>query len=111
MSNTYAVAVDGRGNIYAGNYAPSAGSVTVYPAGSNGNVAPAATISGASTGLAGPVALAVDASGNLYVYNYDNDSITIYAAGSNGNIAPLAARPRVWITPKESRRTPGVTST
>ncbi|MGB8411659.1 MAG: hypothetical protein WCE23_02425 [Candidatus Binatus sp.] len=37
-----------------------ADSVTVYPAGSNGNVAPSATISGPLTGLSAPQGIVVD---------------------------------------------------
>lgn len=63
-------------------------SVTVYPAGSDGNVAPIATISGSSTLLNEPASIAVDAAGNIYVGDYQ--AIEIYAAGSNGNAAPIA---------------------
>ncbi|WP_424671402.1 hypothetical protein [Candidatus Binatus sp.] len=57
------VALDPSGNIYVTNDGSSIGgadSVTVYPAGSNGNVAPSATISGPLTGLSAPQGIVVD---------------------------------------------------
>ncbi|MGA9725823.1 MAG: NHL repeat-containing protein [Candidatus Binatus sp.] len=96
----FGVALDSQGNIYVANaeggrnarherYGP--GSITVYPARSNGNVAPVATISGAETGLSYPIGIALDSSRNIYVANGDNGySITVYQAGSNGNAAPIA---------------------
>jgi hypothetical protein len=54
------VAVDSRGNIYAAGTAN--GAVMEYPAGSNGNVAPIATISNANS-----VQLVLDRRDNLYV--------------------------------------------
>jgi len=102
------VAVDSDGNLYVANAQgnPFAakknvekGSVTVYRAGSNGNVAPIANISGSKTGLSYPLGIALDSSGNIYVTNTytgntrgspPNSSITVYPAGSNGNAAPIA---------------------
>jgi sugar lactone lactonase YvrE len=96
----FGVALDSQGNIYVANAASGRGgrherydrgSITVYPAGSNGNVAPIATISGAGTGLAEPIGIALDSSRNIYVANaYNGYSITVYQAGSNGNAAPIA---------------------
>jgi sugar lactone lactonase YvrE len=84
LNGSSGIALDSNGNIYIAN---TAGSVTVYPAGSNGDVIPIATINGSNTGLNGPDGVALDSSANIYVSNHD--SITIYAAGSNGNVAPL----------------------
>jgi sugar lactone lactonase YvrE len=96
----FGVALDSQGNIYVANAAGGRvtrherydrGSITVYPAGSNGNVAPMATISGAGTGLAEPIGIALDSSRNIFVANaYNGYSITVYQAGSNGNAAPIA---------------------
>lgn len=106
-----AIAVDSRGDIYATNrfggpdvpgpgYAP--GIITVYSAGSNGNVAPIATINGTSTELTYPIGIALDSSGRIYVANNGTTvesnngpltfapSITLYSAGSNGNAQPIA---------------------
>jgi hypothetical protein len=104
------VALDAKSNIYIANEAESPNrpdSVLVYAAGSNGNVAPIATISGSKTGLAGPLAVALDDRGNLYVANRAiisgvGETITEYAAGSNGNVAPIAtiATPAGLIAPQ-----------
>jgi secreted PhoX family phosphatase len=66
----------------------------IFPAGSNRNVAPSATISGGATRLHSPDGIAIDSSGNIYVANDGSDyggvdSITVYPPGSNGNIAPI----------------------
>jgi hypothetical protein len=91
----FGVALGTSGNIYVTNTDDGTGngSVTVYAAGSTGNVAPIQTISGSRTELAGPQQLALDSSSNIYVVNaaYDSDkgSLTVYAAGANGNVAPI----------------------
>ena len=101
-----AIALDSHGNIYVANQFGGhaeffdSGRLTVYPAGSNGNVAPATTISGDKTGLALPVGIAVDSSGNIYSANAvialiggklkRLTSITVYSAGSKGNASPVA---------------------
>ncbi len=53
------VALDSAGNLYVANWngqfqIATVNSITVYPPGANGNVAPARTLSGVSTGLNGP---------------------------------------------------------
>jgi len=93
LVNPSAIAVDGNGNIYVANNGSNVDgidAVTVYPAGSNGNVAPSATISGSNTGLDGPSGIAVDSSGNIYVANWDSSTVTIYPASSTGNVTPSA---------------------
>jgi sugar lactone lactonase YvrE len=93
-----AITLDSSGNIYvanAGTQNGGANTVTVYPAGSNGNVAPSATISGSNTGLLVPWGIALDSSKNIYVANDgssvgQSDSVTVYPAGSNGNVTPSA---------------------
>jgi hypothetical protein len=50
------VAVDGTGKMYVVN---NGNSITVYAAGASGDVTPSATISGASTGLKGPLGVAL----------------------------------------------------
>lgn len=97
------IALDNSGNIYVGNCGfdcggiSDAGSLTVYPAGSSGNVSPSATVSGAATGVNGPGGVALDSSGNIYVANCGSNcgstgsgSITVYSPGSKGNVPPIA---------------------
>ena len=104
------IAVTGGGEIYVANqlggprkrrrYAP--GVVTVYSAGSNGNVAPTATISGLATGLVDPLSITLDSENNIYVANaygqtggkksvaWDS-SIVTYPAGSTGDVGFVGA--------------------
>jgi hypothetical protein len=96
LNNPQGIAVDSTADVYVSNYGSANGgsdSVTVYPSGSSGNASPSSTISGGGTGLAGPLSLTVDSSGNIYVLNFianQTESVTIYAPGSNGNISPTA---------------------
>lgn len=56
------IALDSRGNIYVANevyFGGCNGLITIYPPGSNGNVAPSRVISGSLTGLADPAGLVV----------------------------------------------------
>jgi sugar lactone lactonase YvrE len=104
------IAVTGGGEIYVANqlggpdkprsYAP--GVVTVYAAGSNGNVAPTATITGLATDLVDPLSLTLDSENNIYVANaygqtsgkksvaWDS-SIVTYPAGSTGDVGFVAS--------------------
>ncbi len=98
-----ALALDSSGRIYAANFAPPPwfpgapfppglppGSIVVFPAGANGNVAPVATITDSTTGLRGIQSMTVDSSGNLYVTQTFAQSVTKYPPGANGNVAPIA---------------------
>ncbi len=103
-----AIAVGPSGKIYVGNAGFGShreGSITVYPAGSNGDVTPIAIIHGTKTGLSTALkGIAVDHRGNIYVapakcprnYSYDlgtgslRTCVNVYAPGSNGNVAPVA---------------------
>ncbi len=68
----------------------------IFPAGSEGNVTPSATISGPDTLLDSPLAIAVDITGKMYVANRGNGdptdlgSVTVYSPGSNGDAKPIA---------------------
>jgi sugar lactone lactonase YvrE len=92
------IALDSKGNIYvanAGSLGAGSDGIIEYAARSNGNVTPTAIITGSSTGLADPRAIALDSTGNIYVANSGSqitgvDSVTVYPAGSNGNAAPKA---------------------
>jgi sugar lactone lactonase YvrE len=69
--------------------------VTVYTLDAIGNVLQTDAITGSSTGLNNPDAVAVDAAGNIYVANFGTAtpataSITIYAPGASGDATPTA---------------------
>jgi acylphosphatase len=85
------VAVDADGNIYVVNLNSASydGSVTVYAAGSTGNVPPAHDINGSLTGVQYPQAIALDPKRNIYITNAYNYSVTVYAAGATGNVNPI----------------------
>jgi hypothetical protein len=94
------IAVDSKGKIYVVNGGTDsyedAGRINVYAAGSSGNVAPDAVITGHRTRLEDPQAVTVDSSGKIYAidggFSYDTESpprVMVYAAGSKGNVAPI----------------------
>jgi hypothetical protein len=95
LISTAAVAVDSGQNIYAGGFTSDAkNAIEVFSAGSNGNVAPSATIVGADTGLNSVRATTLDADGDLYLANdgggpTDQGSITVYSPGASGDAAPI----------------------
>jgi sugar lactone lactonase YvrE len=103
------IALDANGNIYAtsGSAADGQNHVVIYSRVANGNAIPIATIAGTDTGLLGPVAVTLDASGKIYVANFFNpprgaaaSSITIYPPGGSGDARPVAtiAGPQTGIT-------------
>src|SRR5208282_5495 len=98
------IAVDSSGKIYVADL--QAASVTVYSAGSNGNVAPLATISGSNTGLSGPFGIAVDSSGKIYVADYGAASVFVYPA-LGSSTGPLNEFPLATIS---TTRTTGLIS-
>ena len=91
-----AIALDARSKIYVANLiggSSAAGSITIYASGSSGDAAPITTITGPSTDLSAPEALALDSAGNIYVANLTGGSlnlgaITVYPSGSNGDSTP-----------------------
>ncbi|MGO9697393.1 MAG: NHL repeat-containing protein [Mycobacterium sp.] len=77
------IALDSSGKIYVaddGFQASDPGSVFVYPAGSNANAAPIATISGPDTGLSYPFGIALDSNRNIYVADVGATSVFVYPA-------------------------------
>jgi sugar lactone lactonase YvrE len=100
LENPKAIAVDSSDKIYVadegGDDDPnSPPRVMVYEAGSKGDIAPIATISGGKTGLDNPDGIAVESSGKIYVTNNgsesrDTDTITVYPPAAHGNVAPVA---------------------
>jgi hypothetical protein len=97
LSNPNGVALDASGRIYAADYGSN--TITIYAAYTGvalGNVAPVAKIVGAATGLLTPTGVALDATGRIYVANYNGGgtgTVTVYAAYTGaalGNVAPTA---------------------
>ncbi len=99
------IALDSQANIYVTNYTGTlgpidGGGITVYPAGSNGDVTPSATIyssTESSGSLLNPTGIAVDqASGNIFVVTEGGGcgdgcvDIVEYPPGSNGAATPTA---------------------
>lgn len=95
LASPFGVAVDASGKIYVANKlgGDGSGSITVYAANPSGtvNATPLATITGSNTGLNGPTAIALDASGKIYVASFTG-AVTVYPANPSGmlNEAPLA---------------------
>lgn len=110
LSSPSGIAFDSSGKLYVANVTggpDSNGSITVYPAGSSGNVTPIATISDNpscapcdKTGFSSPQGVAVDSSGKIYVVNVTGGgggTITIYSPlGSSRGI--LNETPATTIT-------------
>src|SRR5438094_7780703 len=69
-----------------------ANSITVFATGATGDAVPTGVIAGGDTRLDSPVAVTLDAAGNIYVANFDVTvpSITVYAPGASGNAVPTA---------------------
>ena len=78
LKSPLGIALDSSGNIYVTDNGTA--SVFVYPAGSNANAAPIATISGINTGLSFPAGIALDSSGNIYVADYGAARVFVYPA-------------------------------
>jgi len=77
-----------KDELYVANFVGN--SITVYNQTASGNVEPIRTISGGNTGLAGPVAVAVDpVHDEIAVANFNNNSITVYKQTADGNVKPL----------------------
>jgi DNA-binding beta-propeller fold protein YncE len=94
LSGPTGLALDAAGRlIVANSVAPT--SITIYPSAStaNGDVLPAASISGASTKLTSPTQLILNrnvSNGELYVIDNSTGSVLVYGGlnAANGNLAP-----------------------
>jgi DNA-binding beta-propeller fold protein YncE len=74
-----------RGEFFVSNW----NSLTSYPVGASGDVAPSRVIAGPDTGLVSPWGLAVDElHGELYVADSGANAIHVYALDANGNVRP-----------------------
>ena len=92
LTSPTGIALDSSGNIYVTAVSThDVGGVVVYPAGSNGDVAPSARIPnyGANDDLLWPYGIALDSSANIYVVDFYTGSVLLYAAGSTGDVAPV----------------------
>ncbi|MGH7813781.1 MAG: PQQ-binding-like beta-propeller repeat protein [Candidatus Binataceae bacterium] len=95
LNEPYGIALDSSGNIYVANCGTDCGgsadpSITVYAAATNGNVTPSATITGSNTRLDGPVSIALDSGGTIYVANSTSGMVSEFSLGTNGNQPPFA---------------------
>jgi sugar lactone lactonase YvrE len=77
IASPVGIAVNSSGTIYVANEA--SGTVTEYPIGGRGNIAPTFTISG----LSSPLGVAADSAGNVYVTNSGTNSFQIFPPHSN----------------------------
>jgi hypothetical protein len=91
------VALDAADNIYVANEiidGVGGGSITIYPARSNGDTTPSATITNTVfPGMFNPSGIAVDhTSGNIFVVSGGSGAADVveYAAGSSGEATPIA---------------------
>jgi hypothetical protein len=86
LTDPIAVTRDSSGRSFVSDF--SAGSVSVFSPGANGDVAPTRIVKGAATLLNGPESMAVDDNGFLYVANVNTGSVLEFAPGATGNVAP-----------------------
>jgi len=88
------IALDSSANIYVAD--SDAADILVYPAGSNGDTATLATISGGNTGLIQPQGIALDSSANIYVLDLLG-SVFVYPPLGRST-GPLNEAPTVTIS-------------
>jgi hypothetical protein len=92
LSNPGGIQIDGAGRLVVSNASPP--SITIYAnaATADGDIAPVATISGASTGLSTPDQIFVDTTGTGTLYNADPGAARVAVWSNlntaNGNIQP-----------------------
>ena len=95
LKHPLGLAVNREGALYVANTGSS--EVLIFARGSTGDAGPIARLSGPATQLVAPQALAIDASGKLYVFDGPQTAqgfgathhVRIYDAGAHGNVAPI----------------------
>lgn len=96
------IALDSRGRIHvaSGNRAvDKGGSITVYPPGSAGNVAPVRVIQGPRAEVRDPSAIAVAPRGEVYVVTQAGALVIGFGVGANGDVEPeqrFPSKAREW---------------
>jgi hypothetical protein len=84
--------LDGSGRLVVSNASPASITIYINAAAANGNLAPAAQISGSNTGFSGPNQIVVDTTGTgtLYIADPGAARIAIYSSlsAATGNITP-----------------------
>jgi hypothetical protein len=83
---------DNLGNIYLQGVVTGVahtGEIAVYPPGSTGSATPARVLTGPLTLLTSPLSMAVDATGQMYITDNDDNAVLIFAPGATGNVAPV----------------------
>jgi hypothetical protein len=80
------LAVDRTGDLFVLEITTGGPAIMRYPLTATGSAAPSATITGASTGLNGPVRIAADSSGGVWVAQ--PAVLLHFAPNANGNVAP-----------------------
>jgi hypothetical protein len=95
ISSVSDMAIDSSGNIYLAGFATGPTPFISEYSSATGTTTPTKTISGSSTLMADPVALAVDNAGNIYeedapifTVSAHNNIIYTFSAGASGNVAP-----------------------
>ena len=84
----YSSAITHAPVLYVAN-ATAANSILAFAQNASGNVGPINSISGSSTSLTDPRALALDGSGEIYVADGVGSAVRVYAVGASGNVAPV----------------------
>lgn len=93
ITTPLAIAVDqSHGELYVLSYPlginPPA--IRVFPIQASGNAAPVRSIVGATTGLSGPIGIAVDpVNDEIFVADFNGGDLKVFARTANGDVAPI----------------------